>query len=107
MTATVLKIFQGTVLEFLLQHLRQKQATEGIAVADSIPDAKSFSKLVLRTLERLTPEFFTDWQLTGFDGSKGARDDLSDAIRKVISTERSVNQLKLGRSQHRLFKAEE
>jgi hypothetical protein len=107
MTATVLKIFQGTVLEFLLQHLRQKQATEGIVVADSIPDAKSFSKLVLRTLERLTPEFFTDWQLTGFDGSKGARDDLSDAIRKVISTERSVNQLKLGRSQHRLFKAEE
>ena len=28
MTATVLKIFQETVLEFLLQHLKQKSATE-------------------------------------------------------------------------------
>jgi len=107
MTATVLKIFQETVLEFLLQHLKQKAATEGVSIADSIPDARAFSKLVERTLERLTPEFFTDWQLTGFDGSKGARDDLADAIRKVISTERTVSQLKLGKNPHRLFKAEE
>jgi hypothetical protein len=107
MTATVLKIFQETVSEFLLQHLKQKAATEGVSIADSIPDARAFSKLVERTLERLTPEFFTDWQLTGFDGSKGARDDLADAIRKVISTERTVSQLKLGKNPHRLFKAEE
>jgi hypothetical protein len=107
MTATVLKIFQETVLEFLLQHLKQKESTEGVPLSDSIPDQKTLTKLVERTLERLTPEFFTDWQLTGFDGSKGARNDLADAIRKVISTERSVTQLKLGRNIHRLFKAEE
>lgn len=107
MTATVLKIFQETVLEFLLQHLKQKMATEGVAISKSIPDAKSFPKLVERTLERLTPEFFTDWKLTGFDGSKGAREDLRDAIRKVISTQKTVSQLKLGKEPHRLFKAEE
>jgi hypothetical protein len=87
--------------------LKQKAATEAVSIADSIPDARAFSKLVERTLERLTPEFFTDWQLTGFDGSKGARDDLADAIRKVINTERTVSQLKLGKNPHRLFKAEE
>jgi len=107
MTATVLRIFQETLLDFLLQHLKQKAATEAVSIADSIPDARAFSKLVERTLERLTPEFFTDWQLTGFDGSKGARDDLADAIRKVINTERTVSQLKLGKNPHRLFKAEE
>ncbi|WP_109485782.1 hypothetical protein [Occallatibacter savannae] len=107
MTATVLKVFQETILEFLLQHLKQKQATEGIPISESIPDSRTFSKLVERTLERLTPEFFTEWQLTGFDGSKGARDDLADAIKKVISTEKTVSQLKLSARPHRLFKAEE
>jgi hypothetical protein len=107
MTATVLKIFQETLLDFLLQHLRQKHATEGMRISESVPDAGTFSKLVLRTLERLTPEFFTEWKLTGFDGSKGARDDLEDAIRKVISTEKTVSQLKLGKYPHRLFRAEE
>jgi len=107
MSATVLRIFQETILIQLLKHLRQREITDGIPMSASMPDTDAFSKLVQRTIARLTPDFFTEWALTGFDGSKGARDDLSDAIRKVITNEKTVAQLKSAKKPHRLFKAEE
>ena len=107
MSATVLRVFQETILNDLLKLFRQKENTEGVPISISLPDTDTFSLRVHKTLERLTPDFFTEWALTGFDGSRGARDDLSDAIRKVIRGEKTVSQLKSGRRPHRLFKAEE
>lgn len=102
MTATVLKIFQEAVLMHLERYVRNKASTEGVAPAASLPDAQRFSDLVRNTLAPLTPDFFTEWTLTGFDGSKGAREDLEDAIVKVISKDNTVAQIKRG---HRLFRA--
>jgi hypothetical protein len=104
MTATVLKIFQETVLSYLLDFLQRKEVSEEIPIETSLPNADTFSKLVERTLKPLIPEFFVDWKLTGFDGSKGARDDLADAITKMISKDKTLSKLK---QTHRLFKAEE
>ena len=104
MTATVLKIFQETVLGYLLDFLQRKEVSEEVPIESSIPNANAFSVLVERTLKPLVPEFFVGWKLTGFDGSKGARDDLADAIEKLISKEKTLSQLKRS---HRLFRAEE
>jgi len=104
MTATVLKIFQETVLIHVAEFLKQKAKSEKIPIASSVPTANDFKQLVTRTLEDLQPEFFTDWQLTGFDGSKGARDDLSGAIKSVIKGDKSVANLKSPQKPHRLFR---
>ena len=61
--------------------------------------------MVKNTLENLTPEFFTGWTLSGFDGSRGARDDLADAIELVIGNEKTVSELKNAKRPHRLFKS--
>jgi hypothetical protein len=103
MTATVLKIFQETILGRMLKQFKGEEQMRQIPVSKSIPDEGTFSKFVNNLLTRLTPEFFEGWALTGFDGSRGAREDLADAINKVIAGERSVAQLK--KEQHRLFKA--
>jgi hypothetical protein len=107
MTATVLGVFQVTVLENLHRYLRQKQQKDGVAIADSLKNAAAFAELVGNALKPLTPDFFVGWEITGFDGSKGAREDLSAAIETVISGEMTVSKLKqtpAGRG-HRLFKA--
>ncbi|WP_147443403.1 hypothetical protein [Corallococcus sp. AB011P] len=107
MTATVLKIFQETVLGYLNKFLQTKSTTEGTPLNQSLPNADKFSELVKNTLTPLSPEFFTEWGLSGFDGSKGARDDLSDAIRKVLSHEKTIAQLKNKKNPHRLFKQQD
>lgn len=104
MTATVLMIFQKTILLSLYKFLRKKQSTEKVLISESIPNSDALARLVRNQLERLTPEFFQGWQLSGFDGSRGARDDLAEAIELVVSNERTVAQLKEGRHKHRLFK---
>lgn len=106
MTATVLKIFQDTTLDYLERYLRDKQSTEGIPLSTSLPTAERFGDLVRNALTPLTPDFFTEWSLTGFDGSKGAREDLSDAILKVLKREKTVAQLKSPNRTHRLFKSQ-
>jgi hypothetical protein len=105
MTATVLMIFQKTVLSSLFVYLREQEATDKIPISERIPNSAALSNLVTKRLERLTPEFFQGWKLQGFDGSLGPREDLSDAIEKVVTGEKTVAQLKKeGRTQHRLFK---
>jgi hypothetical protein len=104
MTATVLKIFQETVLGFLGEHLRQQEQLGGASVAESLRDVQSFQKLVQNMLKRLEPEFFQGWTITGFDGSKGARDDLAEAIKLVITGTHTVSALKKKPKPHRLYK---
>lgn len=105
MTATVLKIFQDTVLGRVLKILRGEEQMKNVPLSKSIPDEKTFSGFVKNLLNPLTPEFFAEWKLTGFDGSKGAQEDLADAIEKVIGGERTVAQLKNPKEAHRLFQA--
>jgi hypothetical protein len=104
MTATVLMIFQKTILSSFYEFLLKKAATDRIPISESIPTPETLATKVGNLLERLTPEFFQGWQLSGFDGSRGAREDLAEAIELVVSGERTVSQLKEGRYQHRLFK---
>jgi len=104
MTATVLMIFQDTVLRTIEDLVNKKNTVERIPVSASIPDFDHFGTMVKNMLERLTPDFFEGWQLSGFDGSRGAREDLADAIRKVIEGDRTVAELKAGRNIHRLFR---
>lgn len=106
MTATVLKIFQESVMEYVFNYVKQKKNTDSVPFDNSLPDATEFSALVRRVLRHLTPEFFTGWKLTGFDGSKGARDDLNNAILRVISGDATVASLQTGRTAHRLFREE-
>ncbi len=61
MTATVLKIFQETVLDDILGYLRNKEKKEGEAVSHSIPTASAFADLVKNSLKQLTPAFFEGW----------------------------------------------
>lgn len=106
MTATALMIFQETLLESLLKYFKDRETTEGSPIATAIPNADAFTTLVSNKLEKLTPEFFQGWELTGFDGSKGARDDLAEAIQLVVSGGATVSKLKddsKGKA-HRLFK---
>jgi hypothetical protein len=105
MTATVLMIFQRTILLSLYEYLRDKATTERVSISETIPNAGALAKLVTNRLERLTPEFFQGWRLQGFDGSLGPRKDLAEAIELVIKGEKTVAQLrKEGKHQHRLFK---
>jgi len=106
MTATVLMIFQETVLDHLLSFYIGKEKAEKIPIKDSLPTAERFQEVVKNVLKDLFPEFFTEWKLSGFDGSKGARDDLADALRRVITGDRTVSQLKDSKKGHRLFRAE-
>jgi hypothetical protein len=104
LTATVLMIFQKTVLTSLYRLLRDQANTIKKPMAESLPNAEALRTLVGNKLERLTPEFFQNWTLTGFDGSKGAREDLETAIRLIIDNELTVSQVKAGKNQQRLFK---
>jgi hypothetical protein len=104
MTATVLMIFQDTLLKSLLKYLQEKATTDKVPIAEALPNADAFGKLVTNRLERLTPEFFQGWQLTGFDGSRGVREDLAEAILLVVSGALTVPKLKEGKNLHRLFK---
>lgn len=104
MTATVLKIFQETILRYLSDHLRQQAQLGGAPVAESLGDVKSFEQLVTNTLRSLEPEFYQGWTITGFDGSKGARADLAEAVRFVIDGTHSVAGLKNMKKPHRLYK---
>jgi hypothetical protein len=107
MTATALKIFQETILEAIAKFLSNKLQLERVPFQVSLPSSAELSELVKRNLEKLTPDFFVGWQISGFDGSKGASDDLAEAIRLVISGERTVAQLKSPKKPnqpHRLFK---
>jgi hypothetical protein len=105
MTATVLMIFQRTILSTLYEYLRDKEGTEKKPIQESIPNSAALAELVMNRLERLTPDFFQGWGLQGFDGSLGPRRDLSDAIEKVVKGERTVAQLrKEGKNQHPLFR---
>jgi hypothetical protein len=103
MTATVLKVFQETMLANISKYLRQKEQKDGVTIAQSIKNSAAFSDLVKNSLTALTPEFFQGWTITGFDGSKGARQDLAEAIRLVVDEVKSVAALK--KQPHRLFKA--
>jgi hypothetical protein len=102
MTATVLKIFQETVLENLFAHAKSLLTKEKKQYSETFKSAEALEKLVLNTLSPLTPEFFEGWQITGFDGSKGAKEDLAEAIGLVLDGEMTVAKLK---SKHRLYKA--
>lgn len=104
MTATVLGIFQDTVLTFLAGLVRDKLNAEGTPIAASLPDETALGDRVKKSLGLLTPDFFTGWQITGFDGSRGAREDLADAITKVLKGHLSVAKLKA--AEHRLYKGE-
>lgn len=103
MTATVLKIFQETILNRLLEYLRNKKIEEGAEYNESLPNTDAFHTRVKNSLVPLTPDFFTGWQLSGFDGSKNAREDLAEAIRLVLDRDKTVAQLKQD-PPHRLFK---
>jgi len=102
MTATVLKIFQETILANIAKYVREKEQKEGVAIADSIRNSTVFMELVKNSLKPLTPEFFQGWTITGFDGSRGARDDLAEAITLVVEDGKSVAVLK--KQPHRLYK---
>lgn len=104
MTATVLMIFQDTILRHLEELYTGFETAQNTPVSAHIQSEAHFRDIVKNTLQRLTPDFFTDWQLSGFDGSKGARDDLQEAITLVISGKKSVAQLKDKKKPHRLFK---
>lgn len=101
MSATVLKIFQETVLKNILEYVLDVQQKSEKPISATIPTMDAFANLVRNTLKGLTPDFFVGWQLSGFDGSRGARADLAGAIAAVISNKSTVNQLK---KNHRLFK---
>lgn len=107
MTATVLMIFQQTVLQHLLEYLDNKAQADQIPISQSIKDSAAFRKLVNNTLQPLTPEFFEGWGLSGFDGSKGAREDLQEGIRFVLARKKTVAELKNPKRPHRLFKEKE
>jgi hypothetical protein len=106
MTATVLMIFQEAVLDYLLQLYVGKEKAEHIPISESLPTAERFREVVKNILKDLYPDFFTEWKLSGFDGSRGARDDLADALRRVIAGDKTVSQLKDQKKGHRLFRAE-
>ncbi|MEX2156700.1 MAG: hypothetical protein WD773_07650 [Gemmatimonadales bacterium] len=102
MTATVLKVFQETILANVARYLHQKEQKDGTPVAQSIKNSEAFAELVANTLKPLTPEFFQGWTITGFDGSKGARVDLAEAILLVVEQGKTPSALK--KMPHRLFK---
>jgi hypothetical protein len=102
MTATVLKIFQETILANIAKYLHQKEQKDGVPIAQSVRNSAAFSELVKNSLKPLTPEFFQGWTITGFDGSKGARQDLAEAIILVIEDVKTVAGLK--KLPHRLYK---
>jgi hypothetical protein len=104
MTATVLMIFQDTILNAIQDLAKKKQAMEKVAVSATIPDFGQFTTIVRTLVDRLTPDFFQGWKLSGFDGSRGAREDLADAIQKVIQGEALPSELKKGPRAHRLFR---
>lgn len=104
MTATVLMIFQDTVLRHLQEVYTGLENAQNTPVSTQIQNETAFREIVKNTLQKLTPDFFTEWQLSGFDGSKGARDDLAEAITYVISGKKTVGQLKDKKKPHRLFK---
>ncbi len=104
MTATVLKIFQETIVGNIYDFLRQTQQKVGTPIAETIPNSEAFSELVRNSLKPLTPGFFEGWTITGFDGSKGARDDLEEAILLVVGNKRTVSELKNPKRPHRLYK---
>lgn len=104
MTATVLMIFQDTVLRHLQELYTSLESAQNTPVSTHIAGETQFSEIVRNTLQKLTPDFFTGWQLSGFDGSRGAREDLQEAITLVIGGKKSVAQLKDVKKPHRLFK---
>jgi hypothetical protein len=105
MSATVLMIFQGAVLKRLQDVYKGLESSQKIPVATYIKDEASFMEVVKNTLQKLTPDFFTGWKLSGFDGSKEVQNDLQEAILLVVSEKKTVAQLKNQSKQpHRLFK---
>jgi hypothetical protein len=104
MTATVLMIFQDTVLRHLEELYTGLESAQNSPVSAHITGEGPFSEIIRNTLQKLTPDFFTEWQLSGFDGSRGAREDLQEAINLVISGKKTVAQLKDKKKPHRLFK---
>lgn len=104
MTATVLMIFQDTVLTHLQELYTSLSSAQNSTVSAQIAGDTQFSEIIKNTLQKLSPEFFTEWQLSGFDGSRGARDDLHEAITLVISGKKTVANLKDKKKPHRLFK---
>ncbi len=104
MTATVLMIFQDAVLRHLQEVYTGLESAQKTPVSAHIQSDAHFHDIVKNTLQKLSPDFFTDWQLSGFDGSKGARDDLQEAITLVIGGKKTVAQLRDKKKPHRLFK---
>jgi hypothetical protein len=104
MTATVLMIFQHTILKHLETLYKALAGAQNTSVAKHISGETQFADIVRNTLQRLTPDFFTEWHLSGFDGSKGAQEDLQEAITLVIGSKKTVAQLKDKNRPHRLFK---
>jgi len=106
MRATVLRIFQETILRNIYEYAQEKELKESVPVSQTVKNEAAFIQLVKSTLRLLTPEFFQGWTITGFDGSKGAREDLSDAIRQVIQASSTVARLKDPDRPHRLYKVQ-
>lgn len=103
--ATTLGIFQGAILEHLRDHVRSRHQGENVPFAQSLPSPQKVRDLVFNFLRPLTPDFFEGWSLTGFDGSRGARSDLKEAILLVITGKQTPAKLKEKHKTHRLFKA--
>jgi hypothetical protein len=97
MRATVLGIFQKTVLQSLYGYLQTKERIEEQRLVDAWATREQFEKLVASQLKALTPEFFQGWTMTGLDASKETREHLAHAIREVISNGKTVTELKNGR----------
>lgn len=106
MRATVLRIFQDTILENIHDYVQAKELKESVPVSQTIKNEAAFTQLVNNTLKLLTPEFFQGWTITGFDGSKGAREDLRDAMLQVIQARSTVAKLKDPDRTHRLYKVQ-
>ena len=77
MSATVLKIFQETILSNILDYVRNVEEKSEKPISATIPNLDEFSELIKNTLRHLTPDFFVGWQSSGFDGSRGALEKIS------------------------------
>jgi hypothetical protein len=106
MSATVLMIFQNAVLKHLEDLYTDLEGAQNIPVSSQILSETQFQETIKNTLAKLTPDFFSGWQLSGFDGSRQVQQDLEEAITSVIKQKRTVAQLKDPKKPHRLFKAQ-
>jgi hypothetical protein len=107
--STILNLVQTAICQVMVEAINTEVNNDPDGektISKLVPDIASFQKRCDLFFRKLSPEFFTEWgpASKGLDGSRGPRDQFIKAVKELVSSQKTLAQLKNQTSGNIIFK---